>query len=111
MVFAILLYPVLYKSNRTECKTTILVPDAGGLLVESATFSLAVKEAQAKAADFFKQAKSKGERINRPSCIDDLLKLTAYKGWSAAWIEMAGTACAEETEQAPLTRSAAASSR
>lgn len=104
------MYPVLYKSNRIECKTTILVPDAGGLLIESASFSQAVVEAQAKAADHFKQAKATGQKIIRPSAIADLLKLSAYKGWSAASIEMAGIACTEETERSHILRSAAAPS-
>lgn len=107
---AILLYPVLYKSNRTESKTTIIVPDAGGLLIESASFSQAVIEAQAKAAEFFRQAKANGEKINRPSAIADLLKLSAYKGWSAASIEMAGFGCTEETERSLVLRRAAGSS-
>lgn len=105
-----MLYPVLYKSNRAESKTTILVPDAGGLLIESACFSQAVVDAQIKAAEFFRQAKSNGEKVNRPSAIADLMKLSAYKGWSAAWIELAGFGSAEEAERTHVLRSAAGSS-
>lgn len=93
---------MLYQLNRAKNKTTIFVPDAGGLLIEQASFSTALAEAQVKATEFFKLAKSQGDKINRPSAIADLAKLTAYRRWSAAWIEIPAVAergCTDEADR------------
>jgi hypothetical protein len=82
------LYSVLYRIDRVAKKTTIVIPDANGLTIEASSFSQACAKAQVEAAAFFSQAKLRGEKINRRTPIDEVEKLSGYKGWSVAAIEI-----------------------
>lgn len=83
-----MLYSVLYRIDRVAKKTTIVIPDANGLTIEASSFSQACAKAQVEAAAFFSQAKLRGEKINRRTPIDEVEKLSGYKGWSVASIEI-----------------------
>ena len=83
-----MLYSVLYRIDRVAKKTTIVIPDAHDLMIEAPTFSQACVKAQVEAAEYFNQARMRGEKVNRRTPTNEVEKLSGYKGWSVASIEI-----------------------
>jgi hypothetical protein len=87
------LYPVLFRTRQKSKHTTIVVPDAGYLRVEAPSFSQALRRAKEETVAAFNAAKSRGERINRPSSVKAVKKLPNYRTWSIGHVEIP---CARE---------------
>ena len=83
-----MLYPVLFRTHQKSKHTTIVVPDANYLTVEAPSFRRALRRAQEETVAAFNAAKSRGERINRPSPVETLKKLPNYRTWSIAHVEI-----------------------
>ena len=84
----IVLYPVLFRTHQKSKLTTIVVPDANYLTVEAPSFRRALRRAQEETVAAFNAAKSRGERINRPSPVETVKKLRNYRTWSIAHVEI-----------------------
>jgi DNA-binding XRE family transcriptional regulator len=63
------------------------------LTVEAPSFSQALRRAQEETVAAFNSAKSRGERINRPSPVEAVKKLPNYRNWSIGHVEIP---CARE---------------
>lgn len=83
-----MLYPVLFRTHQKSKHTTIVVPDANYLTVEAPSFRRALRRAQEETVAAFNAAKSRGERIKRPSPVETLKKLPNYRTWSIAHVEI-----------------------
>lgn len=83
-----MLYALLYRVDRAAKKTTIVIPDAESLTVEAGSFTEACVKARREAAKFFNRAKSRGDKLNPRTSVEEVEKLSGYKGWSVASIEI-----------------------
>jgi DNA-binding XRE family transcriptional regulator len=82
------LYPVLFRIHPKTKHAIIVVPDADYLKVEAPSFSQALRRAQKETVAAFNAAKSRGERINRPSSVTTVKKKSNYRAWSIGHVEI-----------------------